>query len=92
MRFATLMRYVGAVVPAVATVGAWQWAEWASVHFGCRAVSKGLAPCFAGTVEITGFIGTGLFWGKLLSWVAVPLSLWLLVRVYERAPSPRAEA
>jgi hypothetical protein len=68
-------------------VGGWLLAEWAYTHFGCQAVSKGLAPCFAHGVEITWFVGFGLFWCRLLAWVAVPLSLWLLVRAFEQQRS-----
>ena len=92
MRLAATLRYVAAALPAVATLGSWQLAEWAYEHFGCRTISKGLVPCFAGATDITALVGIGLFWGKLLSWVAVPLSLWLLVRAYERASIQRAEA
>jgi hypothetical protein len=75
-------RYLLASLPAVVTVGGWQLARWAYNYFGCRSMPKGLEPCFAGSVEITPLVGFGLFWLQLLSWVCIPLAVWLLFAVY----------
>jgi hypothetical protein len=86
------MRYGAAALPALVVLAWWQAAEWAYPHLGCQAGSKGIANCIVGTTDLTPLVGIGLFWGKLLIWVAVPLSLWLLVRVHERAKNQHAEA
>lgn len=79
-----LVKYVAALLPALVTVGWWQWAVWAFVHYGCIDTGKNLQPCFADGVNITGMIGLGLFWCQILSWVCVPLSLCLLFAVFIR--------
>jgi hypothetical protein len=80
MKLAT--RYMLAWIPAVVTVGGWQLAQWAFVHFSCQFHMKSLAPCFAGTLNITPLLGFGLFWLQLLAWVCVPLSVWLTIVAY----------
>ncbi len=76
--------YVAALLPALVTVGWWQWAVWAYDYYGCQGGLKNLQPCFAGGVSIIGKLGIGLFWCPILSWVCVPLSLYLLLAVWGR--------
>ncbi|MCE4539443.1 hypothetical protein LXT12_19520 [Pelomonas sp. P7] len=78
------LRYVLAGLPAIVTFGGWQLAVWAYEHFGCSGNLKALAPCFAGGVNLLPLLGIGLFWCQLLLWVAVPISLWLMLWVYSR--------
>jgi hypothetical protein len=78
------MECLAALLPALLTVGWWQWAVWAFVHYGCIDTGKNLQPCFADGLNITGMIGLGLFWRQILSWVCVPLSLYLLFAVLTR--------
>ena len=79
-----LVRYIAAVLPALVTVGWWQWAVWAYDDYGCKGGLKNLQPCFAGGVNIIGSLGIGLFWCQALAWVCVPLSLYLLLEVWSR--------
>lgn len=83
-RMRSVFSYVLAWMPAVFTVGGWQLAKWASAHYSCESVVKGLAPCFAGAFNITPLLGFGLFWLQLVAWVCVPLSLWLTIAVYAK--------
>lgn len=75
------LRYAAAFLPAVFTVGGWRWAVWAYEHFGCQGNLKSLEPCFAGSYNILPWLGFGLFWCQLLAWLAVPLSIGLLIVV-----------
>ena len=70
-----ILRYTIAALPGVITVGGWQLAEWAFVHFGCQWNSKGIDPCFVGTNNIQGWLGIGLFWCHLIAYLAVPFSI-----------------
>lgn len=79
-----LARYFVCAIPAAVTLGGWAFAAWAYDNFNCEAVSKGLASCYAGSLNITWFVGVGLFWCQLLAWVAVPMSLWFLGKTYEQ--------
>jgi len=77
-----MLRYPLALAPAFVTVGWWQLALWAYGHYECAGNLKGLQPCYVGAFNIQLFLGIGLFWCQLLSWLAVPLSGWLCVRAY----------
>ena len=70
-----------ALLPAFLTVGGWQTAVWAYAYFGCEGNLKNLQRCFAAGINILPMLGFGLFWCQLLAWIAVPISLWLLIEV-----------
>ena len=71
-------------MPAAVTLGGWQLAAWAYAYFSCQGNIKSLAPCFAGSFNITPLLGLGLFWLQLLAWVCVPLSVWLTLTAYAK--------
>jgi len=78
------IRYVLALIPAALTLGGWQLAVAAYDFFGCQGNLKNLAPCYAGTINLLPWLGIGLFWLPLLSYVTVPVSVWLLINVGAR--------
>ena len=73
-----------ALLPAFVTVGGWQLATWVYGHFGCEGNLKNLQPCFAGSVNLLPWLGIGLFWLQLATWVAVPVSAWLFIMTAAR--------
>lgn len=79
-----ICKYIAVLLPGGVTVGWWQWAEWARDHYGCLDLANKLHPCFANGVDILGWVVLGLFVCQLLSWVCVPLSLYLLIEVWAR--------
>lgn len=52
-----------------------QAAEWAFLRYGCASHGKEIARCYAQGIEITPFLGLGLFWCRLLMPVAVIVAL-----------------
>jgi hypothetical protein len=76
-----ILRYFFALLPAIVTLGSWKLAVWAYGFFACQGGLKNLAPCFAGGVNILPALGIGLFWCQLLTWICVPISGWLLIRI-----------
>jgi len=79
-----LRQYLVALLPAVITVGGWQLAIWIYDYFGCQGHLKNLQPCFVGSVNILPFLGFGLFWCQLLMFIALPLSFWLVIKVFAK--------
>jgi hypothetical protein len=77
-------KYLLALLPATVTLGGWQFAVWAYEHFGCTGHLKNLQPCYVGPINILPALGIGLFWCQLLAWIAVPITLWLLIEVGAR--------
>ena len=72
-------KYLLALLPAAITVGGWQTALVAWDFFGCQGNLKTIQPCFAGTIDLMPFMGLGLFWLQLASYVTVPVSIWMLI-------------
>ena len=72
-------KYFVALLPAALTVGGWQVASLAFNFFGCQGNIKSLQPCFAGPVDLVPFMGFGLFWLQLASFLTVPVSIWMLI-------------
>lgn len=83
-----ILRYFFALLPAIVTFGGWRLAVWAYDFFACQGGVKNLAPCFAGGVNILPALGVGLFWCQLLSWICVPVSGWLLIRLVAEPFAP----
>ena len=75
------MRYALALLPAAITLGGWQLAIWSFGYFGCHGDIKHLATCHAGAFNLLPWLGLGLFWCPLLSFLTVPVSAWLLIYV-----------
>jgi hypothetical protein len=75
------LRYMLALLPATVTLGGWLLAIWAYEYFDCQGNLKNLAPCSADTIELLPWLGIGLFWCQLLSYITVPVSAWLLFNV-----------
>lgn len=76
------VKYLLALLPIIVTAGGWLLAILAFDHFGCAGNLKDMQPCYAGSFNLLPLLGIGLFWCQLLLWVAVPLSFWLLLKVY----------
>jgi hypothetical protein len=74
-------RYALSLMPAALTLGGWQLAVWAYDYFGCQGNIKNLAPCYAGTINLLPWLGIGLFWFQILSYITVPVSAWFLINV-----------
>jgi hypothetical protein len=74
-------RYLLALLPAAVTLGGWQLALFGFYFFGCQGDIKHMKPCFAGGVGLLPFMGIGLFWFPLLSFMTVPASVGLLTSV-----------
>jgi hypothetical protein len=72
-------KYFLALLPAAITVGGWQAALFAWDFFGCQGNLKNMQPCFAGSISLLPFMGLGLFWLQLASYVTVPVSIWMLI-------------
>lgn len=75
------LRYTLALLPAAVSLGGWQLAVWAYGYFECQGNLKNLAPCSAGTIELLPWLGFGLFWCQILSYITVPVSAWLVINV-----------
>jgi hypothetical protein len=90
-------KYLLTSLPFVVTFGWWRLADWAYLYFHCEGGLKDLQPCFAGSLNITPYVGTGLFFGGLLWVPAAVLSVVLALSVGEKhnreriakGPSPR---
>lgn len=72
-------RYLVALLPAAATVGGWQVAQWAFEYFGCQGDIKHMRPCLVGPVDLLPLMGLGLFWLPIASLLTVPISIWMLI-------------
>lgn len=77
-------KYVLALLPAVTTVGLWQLSWLAFNIFECRGNLKSMEHCFAGSIDLLPFLGFGLFWMQLASFVSVPMSVLMLIFVGAR--------
>jgi len=77
-------KYFLASLPAIIAAGGWQGAVWAYSYFGREGNLKNLQPCFAAGLNILPLLGFGLFWCQLLTWIAVPISLWLFIEIGAR--------
>jgi len=78
------IRYLLAVLPAPAIWAIWQLSEWAYTYLGCSGHIKALQPCHAGPIDLTWWLGIGLFWCQILWVPAIALSGWLVLRVYRQ--------
>jgi len=74
-------RYALALIPTAITLGGWQLAVWAFGYLGCQGNIKELAPCHAGSFNLLPWLGIGLFWCPLLSFLTVPVSALFLIYV-----------
>ena len=72
-------RYLLALIPAVYTGLGWQFASLTYKSFGCLGGMKNLHDCFVGEIDITALMGYGFFLMIPFTFVAGPLSLWLLL-------------
>lgn len=96
MRLSWPAKYFLSALPFALTFAGWRLADWAYSHYQCRGGLKDLQPCFAGSLDITGLIGIGLFFCQLLWVPAAILSAVLSIAVFEkhnreriaRGPSP----
>jgi hypothetical protein len=77
-------KYALASLPFAVTFSGWRLAEWAYPYFQCKGGLKDLQPCFAGSIDITGFIGIGLFFCQLLWIPAAVLSAVIALSVFEK--------
>jgi hypothetical protein len=60
--------------------------EWAFKEFGCTAQGNEIFPCQAYGVDITMFLGIGMFWCKILLPVVWLISVpWFLYVVFSQA-------
>jgi len=71
-----------ASLPAVLSFSGWKLAVWAYDYFACQGGVKNMQSCFAGGVDILPALGIGLFWCPILLWICLPVSAWLLIRVW----------
>jgi hypothetical protein len=76
------VKYILAVLPPVLFYGIWQLADWAYIHYECQGNLKSLESCYAGSHNIIGFLGIGLFWCQILFYPAIVFSGLLLIVVY----------
>ena len=84
MKMSWGIKYSFASLPFIATFGWWQLAAWAYSHFHCQGGLKDLRQCFAGSFDITWFLGIGLFFCQLLWVPAAVLSAVLAIAVFEK--------
>lgn len=61
-----LVRYSVSLLPLGMVLGVMVLSEWAFNAFGCATYGKDILPCYAYGIDITRFLGVGLFWCKIL--------------------------
>lgn len=83
------VKYLLAFLPFILTFGWWRLAVWAEQYFHCYGL-KQMQPCLAGSLDITRFVGTGLFLAMLLWIPSAVLSIVLALSVGEKHNRERA--
>jgi hypothetical protein len=78
-RFTWRARYLLAALPAAYTGLGWQVAALSYEWVGCQGNMKGLYACTLGGADVTPLVGYGFFLTIPFFFVALPLSLWLLL-------------
>lgn len=78
-RFSWRARYLLAALPAAYTGLGWQVAALSYEWMGCQGNMKGLYACTLGGADVTPLVGYGFFLTIPFFFVALPLSLWLLL-------------
>lgn len=74
-------KYFFTSLPPFLLFGGWKLSDWAYHYFGCQGGLKSLHSCHMGTIDITLYMGFGLFWCQLLWIPAIVFSAWLLLRI-----------
>ncbi|WP_417071164.1 hypothetical protein [Niveibacterium terrae] len=84
-------RYMLSALPVALAVGGWRLSAWAYAYFNCTGTLKNLNPCHAGNIDLLPLLGFGLFWCQILTWVAAPASIWLLIETTARQIGSRKD-
>lgn len=71
-------KYLMALLPVCLTLGVWGIAMLLVEQLDCQGGLKHLKPCYLAGIDITSFLGLGLFWAPLLSVVTGPVSFAFL--------------
>ncbi|WP_207888355.1 hypothetical protein [Pseudomonas sp. 30_B] len=79
LQLAWLVRYLLAVIPAAYTGIGWLLGSWGYAFANCQDGAKYLHDCLAGGVDVTAWVGHGLFLMIPFLFIGAPLSLWFLI-------------
>lgn len=78
-RMAWRTRYLLSALPAAYTGAGWKLGVIAYDFFGCQGGMKNIHECLAGGIDFTPLVGYGIFLMIPCTFIATPLSLWLLL-------------
>jgi hypothetical protein len=78
-RFSWTVRYAMSILPVAYTFLGWHLAAQGHDFFGCHGNPKDIHDCIRWGIDFTAIVGHGWFLMVSCGFIALPLSLWLLL-------------